>query len=254
MDTTRNISSTELLLQIMELTSRGASTRAQVSKQLRRAHPLARLDRRLSNALDVLIAEGLLESTDESGEKLFQTATDGLVTLEQNGRYSDTATVLFTDIVGSTELIDGVGEAGAHEMRQRHFAILRASIERSGGREVKNLGDGLMVIFADANAALGCAGDMQRKVSAGDDALGLRVGVHAGELLRDGNDFFGSTVIIARRLCDLAESGQTIASLETRASSDEQFESLGALALKGLTASVESVSLVWSKPTASLTS
>lgn len=256
MDTSRDISTKELLLQVMELTSLGAASRGQLAKQLRRAHPFARLDRRLGSALDVLVGEGLIESSDEAGDAYFRTTHDGLRTLEQNGRYSAAATVLFTDIVGSTELIDRVGEAAAHEIRQRHFSLVGDVAEKRGGRVVKNLGDGLMVIFAKANQAIGSASEMQRQVADDDDQLELRVGLHAGELLRDGNDFFGSTVIIARRLCDSAAAGQTIVSSATRALADgasgESFLPLGALDLKGLGTPVEAESLVWSEPTESL--
>lgn len=256
MDTSRDISTKELLLQVMELTSLGASSRAQLAKQLRRAHPFARLDRRLGSALDVLVGEGLIESSEETGDQFFRTTHDGLRTLEQNGRYSTAATVMFTDIVGSTELIDRVGEAAAHEIRQRHFSLIGDVAEKHGGRVIKNLGDGLMVIFAKAPKAIASASDMQRKVAAHDDQLELRVGLHAGELLRDGNDFFGSTVIIARRLCDRAAANQTIVSSETRAlaggTDDATFVALGALELKGLGAPVEAESLIWSEPAESL--
>lgn len=256
MDTSRDISTKELLLQVMELTSLGAASRSQITKQLRRAHPFARLERRLGGSLDVLVGEGLVESLEDGNEKVFRTTHDGLQTLEQNGRYSAAATVLFTDIVGSTELIDHVGETAAHEIRQRHFALLRDVAEKRGGRVVKNLGDGLMVIFADAAPAILCASEMQRRVASDDDELELRVGLHAGELLRDGNDFFGSTVIIARRLCDFADASQTIVSSDTRAlissEGEEIFEPLGALELKGLATPVEAESLIWSQPVESL--
>lgn len=256
MDTARDISTKELLLQVMELTSLGAASRTQLAKQLRRAHPFARLDRRLGSALGVLVGEGLIETSDEAGAQLFRTTHDGLRTLEQNGRYSAAATVMFTDIVDSTQLIDRVGETAAHEIRQRHFLLLRNVAEKRGGRVVKNLGDGLMVIFAKAPQAIACASEMQRQVAGDDDQLELRVGLHAGELLRDGNDFFGSTVIIARRLCDSAAANQTIVSSDTRAlaagAGDEAFVSLGALDLKGLGTPVEAESLIWSKPTESL--
>jgi class 3 adenylate cyclase len=56
---------------------------------------------------------------------------------------TETITVLFTDLVGSTELMSRVGETAAEELRREHFVLLRASIAPHGGREVKNLGDGL---------------------------------------------------------------------------------------------------------------
>ena len=132
--------------------------------------------------------------------------------MQSRGRFPDSAAVLFTDIVGSTEMIDELGEDEAHDRRLRHFRLLRAAMVTRGGREVKSLGDGLMVMFADPAAAIDCAIAMQRAVAADADGLGLRVGIHAGELLRDDDDYFGGTVIVASRLCAQAQAGQTIVS------------------------------------------
>ena len=65
-----------------------------------------------------------------------------------------TATFLFTDLVGSTQLTSSMSAAQAEELRRRHFALLRGAVESTGGREVKNLGDGLMVVFSSASRAL----------------------------------------------------------------------------------------------------
>ncbi len=73
-----------------------------------------------------------------------------------------TLTVLFTDLVGSTALLSRVGQVRADELRREHFALMRGTIESCGGREVKNLGDGLMVVFERAADGLACAIAMQR--------------------------------------------------------------------------------------------
>ena len=65
--------------------------------------------------------------------------------------------ILFSDVVGSTELSHLQSPEDADELRRRHFAILRQALTEADGTEVKNLGDGLMVIFGSASAALGCA-------------------------------------------------------------------------------------------------
>ena len=72
--------------------------------------------------------------------------------------------VLMTDLVGSTAMADRVGPEAAEELRQQHFALLRGVLERTGGREVKNLGDGLMVVFDGAAQSLACAVGMQQVV------------------------------------------------------------------------------------------
>src|SRR5437867_904624 len=68
----------------------------------------------------------------------------------RSGRGSGTATVLFTDLVGSTDLMTQVGEPAFDELRRAHFAALRLAIERTGGEEIKNNGDGVMAVFGSA--------------------------------------------------------------------------------------------------------
>ena len=75
----------------------------------------------------------------------------------------ETVTVLFTDLVGSTGMASRIGPAAAEEIRLEQFGLLREAIGAVGGDEVKNLGDGLMVTFDSASAALGCAARMQRR-------------------------------------------------------------------------------------------
>ena len=77
---------------------------------------------------------------------------------------TENVAILFTDIVGSTELSQRLSAEVADEVRRGHFSVLRQAITESGGTEVKNLGDGLMVVFSSASAALGCAVGMQQGV------------------------------------------------------------------------------------------
>src|SRR5918997_6071109 len=92
-------------------------------------------------------------------------------------------TILFTDLVGSASLFERHGDEAADALRREHFAALRRPIAQHGGREVKSTGDGLMVAFSSAVAALRCAIDMQRTTTATTSGLGLRVGLDAGEPL-----------------------------------------------------------------------
>ena len=118
--------------------------------------------------------------------------------------------LLFTDIVRSTELLSRLGDDAADELRRRHFASLRQAVAASGGDEVKSLGDGLMVSFTSPVAALSCAVAMQGSVEG--SGLELRVGVHAGEPIREESDLFGGAVVVAKRLCDAAQGGQILTS------------------------------------------
>src|SRR5512133_2514456 len=117
-------------------------------------------------------------------------------------------TILFTDLVGSTTLFDRAGDEQADALRRDHFAALRAAVAEHGGREVKSTGDGLMVAFGSAVAAVRCAVDMQRATTGADGGLPVRVGLDAGEPLPDGEDLYGTSVIVASRLCESASSGE----------------------------------------------
>jgi class 3 adenylate cyclase len=162
-------------------------------------------------------------------------------------------TVLFTDLVGSTELAAGLTREAGDELRRAHFSALRQAIARSAGTEVKTLGDGVMAVFPTASAALACAVAMQQAVDRDNASaahpLGLRVGVSAGEVTREGDDYFGDPVIEAARLCARAEGGRILAAVLVRAMagrrSPHRFSSLGALDLKGLPEPVETLEVGW---------
>ena len=166
---------------------------------------------------------------------------------------TENITVLFTDLVGSTELASRLTPDAADTLRRSHFESLRQVIAGSGGSEVKNLGDGLMVVFATASAALSCAVAMQQAVDfdnrEGDHRLGLRVGLSGGEATRELDDYFGDPVIEAARLCARAEGGHILASELVRATAGRrsplQFRSVGELELKGLPEPLPTVEVAW---------
>ena len=120
------------------------------------------------------------------------------------------ATILLTDLVGSTRLATSVGPVRADELREEHFELLRDAIASSGGREVKNTGDGLMVAFTSASAAVRCAVAMQqrfeRRYRDAEQALHVRIGLGAGESTVKDGDYFGMPTVEAARLCAQAPS------------------------------------------------
>lgn len=166
---------------------------------------------------------------------------------------AETATVLFTDLVGSTELLSRVGAERAEELRGEHFALLREVISRSGGREVKSLGDGLMVAFGGVTAALGCATAMQQGIEMRNrdatERLAIRVGVSHGEADVEGGDYFGLPVVEAARLCAKAEGGEILTTELVCAIAGSrggfEFEAIGALKLKGLDQPVAARRVTW---------
>jgi class 3 adenylate cyclase/tetratricopeptide (TPR) repeat protein len=158
-----------------------------------------------------------------------------------------------TDLVGSTAMADRVGPAAAEELRAEHFGVLRGALERTGGREVKNLGDGLMVVFASAAQALTCGVEMQQALQArnrrADEPLEVRIGVSLGDTTVEEGDHFGEPVVQAARLCARAEGGQILLSDLVRqiggARDGHDFRSLGELQLKGLSEPVQAFELQW---------
>src|SRR5262249_54148191 len=105
--------------------------------------------------------------------------------------------LLFTDLVNSTELLQRVGDERAQRIFQAHHRLLKDVVAAHGGQEVKWLGDGLMTVFASAADAVRAAVAMQqaaRRRAAGE-RLALRVGLHAGEALREEADYFGTPVV-----------------------------------------------------------
>jgi len=108
---------------------------------------------------------------------------------------TQTVTVLFTDIVGSTELASRLGPEEADRVRQGHFSLLRQAVAATDGTEVKNLGDGLMAVYSSPSAAVAGAVAMQQAVEQdsrrSDERLGLRVGISCGEVTVEDGDYFG---------------------------------------------------------------
>lgn len=168
----------------------------------------------------------------------------------------ETVTVLFTDLVGSTALMARIGEEAAEAVRSEHVARLRVAIAAFDGREVKNLGDGVMVVFAGAGAALGCAVAMQQAIAAqrvDGEAVGLRIGVAAGEVDVVDGDYFGIPVVEAARLCAQTAGGEIyttdlVRSL-VRSRGGFELDTLGPLELKGLGDPVEAFRVRWTQPT-----
>ena len=157
-------------------------------------------------------------------------------------RTTGTVTLLFTDQVGSTETLQRLGDEEGERLRRAHFGLLREAAAMHGGEEVKNLGDGLMVAFVSAVDAVACAITIQQAVdrarASGELAFAVRIGLNVGEPIRDEGDYFGTPVVIAKRLCDAGAPGQILASEVVRALVGTRggftYRALGAVALKGV--------------------
>lgn len=163
-------------------------------------------------------------------------------------------TFLFTDLVDSTAIASRLGEEAAENLRQVHFGLLRAALAAHAGEEVKNLGDGLMAVFASPVDAAEAAVAMQQAIVVHNSAqpaapLSIRIGVHAGEPVREDGDYFGTPVVVASRLCAAARGGQILAGELVAAlvgnRGGVRFHPLGPLQLKGLSDPLPAVEVIW---------
>jgi class 3 adenylate cyclase len=164
----------------------------------------------------------------------------------------ETVTILITDLVGSTQLESRVGPIVAEQLREEHFGLLRDAVGEAGGREVKNTGDGLMVAFESAAAAVSCAVSIQqrfeRRNRSAEEPLAIKAGVSAGDASTAEGDVFGMPVIEAARLCDRCSAGQILAKelvAHLAAGRGHAFASVGALELKGLPEPISAVEVQW---------
>src|SRR5262249_53361359 len=121
-----------------------------------------------------------------------------------------TATILFTDIVASTEQSARLGHRKWTALTDAHDTMVRASLARYRGREVKTIGDGFLATFDATSRAVRAAAEIVAQAN----SMGLRVraGVHTGEVEVRPNDVVGLAVNIAKRICDLAGPGEVLVS------------------------------------------
>ena len=145
------------------------------------------------------------------------------------------ATVLFTDIVGSTERAASLGDLRWRELLSEHDRICRGEIERQRGRYVKGTGDGLLASFDGPARAITAAAEIGRALEPLD--LPIRAGVHTGECERIGEDLGGIAVHIGARVSSAAEPGEILVSQTVRdlvVGSGIEFADRGVRDLKGV--------------------
>lgn len=165
------------------------------------------------------------------------------------------ATIVFTDLVGSTALRTALGEERADSLRRVHDELLQRCVDQHAGTVVKGGGDGIMAAFDSAAQALAAAVEMQRAVtrygqrSDAISPLPIRIGLSVGDVSWEGGDCFGTPVVEAARLEAAAGSGQILCSdfvkLMARGRGGLEFLPVGDLDLKGLPEPVSASEVVW---------
>ena len=178
----------------------------------------------------------------------------GLASHEREVPFEDSAfrAILFTDLVGSTDLTQRMGDDAAMAVLQRHDEIVRGALTQNGGSEVKHTGDGIMASFRSVVGAIRAAVAIQRGFSRAqqDGAMpaGVRIGIAAGEPVAQGVDLFGSTVQLAARLTSKAKPGTVLVASAVRdlaLGKGFQFGSTVAARLKGFGEPVRVCEVHW---------
>ena len=123
-------------------------------------------------------------------------------------------TVLFTDIVGHTEMMRRLGDEKGRAVLRDHERITRDVLKANGGSEVKTMGDGFMASFTSITKGVECAIALQRafdeRNASAPESVTIRVGLNAGEPIEEEGDLFGATVILASRIAAKAEGGEIL--------------------------------------------
>ncbi|MCE5287710.1 MAG: response regulator [Nocardiaceae bacterium] len=164
-----------------------------------------------------------------------------------------TQTVMFTDVVGSTELFGGLSEDTAVRVFHEHFSTMQRLVDHHGGRVVKTLGDGVMASFDSATNAIDCSIAMQRATSIapsdGNPQLCIRIGLSSGDVHLDDGDCHGVAVVEAARISALARGGQVLVTETTRLLAREHHTlvSRGTVKLKGLDEARVAWEVSWSR-------
>jgi class 3 adenylate cyclase len=165
-----------------------------------------------------------------------------------------TVTVLFTDIVGSTELTNRLGDDAGRGLLREVDSMVRSRIAHHRGIQVKGLGDGQMVAFTSARRAVLCAMDIQKSLSGSSESpvpssLGMRIGLHTGEVIREEGDLFGATVNFAARVAAQGHAKEILLSGTTRSLlgsvTDISFEERGEVELKGFPGNWPIFAVAW---------
>lgn len=201
-------------------------------------------DLELRAALDELQRLGARPEADQL-ERVLQDVLE-----RRDGPVTARMTFMFTDIVGSTNLAEALGDLAWERLLRSHDDILRGLVATGGGEIVKSTGDGIFAAFATAATGVGCAISIQRALREHRDesgvALAVRIGLHTADANRRGADYSGKGVHVAARVAALAGAGQILVTDDTVAESPglEVTDRRSAM-VKGVSTAVGLATVAW---------
>lgn len=143
---------------------------------------------------------------------------DSLDVEQDLGGFADEGmlTLMFTDVENSTAHARELGDRRYSELMAEHISLVVDLAEQRGGQVIKSVGDGALIVFGSARAGVGCAVEIQRATMAADAPYSVRIGVHAGDVIRTDSDVMGLAVNKAARVTSAAAGGQIVVSTVIR--------------------------------------
>ena len=161
--------------------------------------------------------------------------------------------IMFTDLEGSTQMINELGDEKAMELLRTHNALTRDALRTHAGREIKHTGDGFMASFTSAVSAVECAVAIQKLIvkhceENPDKSMNLRIGISAGEPVRNDNQLYGAAVNLAAKLCAHAKPGSILVAQVVRELTIGKgipFTGLGEFEAKGFEQPIPLIEVAW---------
>ena len=183
-------------------------------------------------------------------------SSEGASAAGEGVQSDSTATIVFTDVVGSTSMIERLGDRLSRRVLMGHEKIIREQTAAHGGSVVKALGDGFMLAFRSARRALACAIGIQQALAdfnttQAANTVAVRIGLTVGEPVPEKEDLFGISVNMAARIAATAAGGQVLVSQVAYAlastSGDFNFRQVGEVELKGIAGNHLLYEVLWSE-------
>lgn len=160
--------------------------------------------------------------------------------------------LMFTDVIGSAEIFEQLGDNSAYQVIELHDHVVRTVIAESGGAVVKQTGDGVLAIFSESDAAVTAAIEIQRKLaehneSSSQNSFHVGIGINAGDVIANDTDLYGTSVNLAARICNLAGAGEIIVTgiVRSRCSDGLEFTFQGRHRVKGFHDLIPMHKVVW---------
>lgn len=167
--------------------------------------------------------------------------------------HREVQTILFTDVEGSTSMTSQLGDSASREILRQHEEVVRSSLQRHRGTEIKAMGDGFMASFTSAVAAVQAAIEIQQSLSqtsGSGESIKVRMGLDAGEPIAEGGDLFGTVVNSAARIAAQASGSEILAADVVRQlvrGKGLLFEEVGPTELRGIEGKVLLHRLAWDR-------